>query len=314
MKESTEPRVTIMIPTYKQAHCITTAVKSALAQDYPNLEILVSDDCSPDNTQDVLQTYVSDVRFRYIKNPINIGRVRNYKKVLENYATGDWVVNLDGDDYYTDSHFISEMINLIYSHTDIVMAQGGRIKRTPKDESLSLPKIDTPIAILDGKTYLLQFANKRFFSHMTTLYKREIALKLNFYSLNIESADMESMLRLVLHGNVLLVKKPYGIWNEHQGNFSGSAKAFTKLKNLKYVDSVYQYALTQGLSNKELKTWKKNLVNTHLIGWWISIQKAGRVAQKDRVKFLRYAFFCHPSIFLDLNFFKITLKSLLNKL
>lgn len=52
-----------------------------------------------------------------------MGRVRNYHNILYTHATGDWVVNLDGDDYYVDKTFISTAIKDIQKaseHTEVV--------------------------------------------------------------------------------------------------------------------------------------------------------------------------------------------------
>ena len=61
-------KVTIMIPTYNQAKYISKAIESALSIDYSNIEVIVSDDCSSDNTEEVVSKYLSDNRYKYIKN------------------------------------------------------------------------------------------------------------------------------------------------------------------------------------------------------------------------------------------------------
>src|SRR5574340_595951 len=77
-REKYEPLVSIMIPTYGQEEVILKAVDSALAQDYPNLEIIVADDASPDCTSQLVATR-KDPRLHYHRNPTNIGRVANYR-------------------------------------------------------------------------------------------------------------------------------------------------------------------------------------------------------------------------------------------
>ncbi len=101
------PLVTIMIPTYKQGRYLHRAIEGALAQDYNNLEVIVSDDCSPDHTPRVVEKYKNDPRFSYFRNDTDLGRVRNYKRLLESYASGDWVIMCDGDDFYEDPQLIN---------------------------------------------------------------------------------------------------------------------------------------------------------------------------------------------------------------
>ena len=90
------PRVSIMIPTYKQDKIVSRAISSSLKQDYTNLEIIISDDCSPDNTKEIVKRFLKDKRVKYFRNDTNLGRVSNYRKTLFDYATGDWAINLDG--------------------------------------------------------------------------------------------------------------------------------------------------------------------------------------------------------------------------
>ena len=104
------PKVSIQIPTYNQKVFIVKAIESCLMQDYENLEINIADDNSTDNSYMVIEPFLKDARVNYYKNNQNIGRVKNYRKALYEYATGEWVINLDGDDYFTDSGFVSKAI------------------------------------------------------------------------------------------------------------------------------------------------------------------------------------------------------------
>ena len=103
-KETSLPLVSIVIPTYNNATYIADALKSAISQDYSNLEIIVLDDASNDNTAEIVNPYTTDPRVRYFKNDQNIGRVANYHKGLYDLARGEWYLNLDGDDLISPRH------------------------------------------------------------------------------------------------------------------------------------------------------------------------------------------------------------------
>ncbi|MBK8519921.1 MAG: glycosyltransferase family 2 protein [Chitinophagaceae bacterium] len=62
------PLVTIAIPTYNNERYIADAITSAMAQDYPNLEILIADDASEDNTEQIVRSFCTDPRVHYFKN------------------------------------------------------------------------------------------------------------------------------------------------------------------------------------------------------------------------------------------------------
>ena len=90
-----------MIPTYNQENYIVRAIESALSQDYPNLEIVIADDNSTDETEAVvteaLRKFNSPL-IKYFKNKENIGILKNYKKkfiliidTLDNWAQDEYV-------------------------------------------------------------------------------------------------------------------------------------------------------------------------------------------------------------------------------
>ena len=73
-----EPLITIAIPTYNRANAyLMQALESAVNQTYRNLEIIVSDNCSTDNTETVVRGF-DDPRIRYIRQNENIGANNNF--------------------------------------------------------------------------------------------------------------------------------------------------------------------------------------------------------------------------------------------
>ena len=73
-------KVSVAITAYNQAHYIGQAVESVLAQDYPNLEVVVSDNHSTDPIQEVMARYTSDPRIKYFRNETNLGMIGNFRR------------------------------------------------------------------------------------------------------------------------------------------------------------------------------------------------------------------------------------------
>jgi glycosyltransferase involved in cell wall biosynthesis len=93
---SAEPLFSIMTATYNRAHLLPRAVNSVLNQTYQNLELIIVNDGSTDNTEDVCRSF-SDHRIRYHKQTPNRGVLAARNKALD-LATGDYVAILDDDD------------------------------------------------------------------------------------------------------------------------------------------------------------------------------------------------------------------------
>jgi glycosyltransferase involved in cell wall biosynthesis len=88
-------RISIVIPCYKQAHFLTTAIESCLRQDYPDFEIIVVNDCSPDPTREVATKF--GTRIIYVEHPVNRGLSAARNSGIAQ-ASGEFIAFLDSDD------------------------------------------------------------------------------------------------------------------------------------------------------------------------------------------------------------------------
>ena len=95
MSLQNNPLISILIPTYNNGKYISQAIESVYAQNYDNMEIIVVDDGSTDNTKEVLKQY-KDIKYFYVEHK-GIPFVRNL--ALEK-SQGEYIAFLDSDDYW----------------------------------------------------------------------------------------------------------------------------------------------------------------------------------------------------------------------
>lgn len=88
--------VSVIIPAYRCANFIEKAVDSALCQDVP-MEILVINDCSPDDLDPILEKYRENPQVRYLKNEENLGVAQTRNRGVK-LARGEYIAFLDADD------------------------------------------------------------------------------------------------------------------------------------------------------------------------------------------------------------------------
>lgn len=94
------PLVSIAMATYNGEKFIEQQIQSLLAQDYPNLEIVISDDCSQDRTWEILEHYASiDDRIRLLPRAVNLGYVKNFVRVFSE-CKGELISPCDQDDIW----------------------------------------------------------------------------------------------------------------------------------------------------------------------------------------------------------------------
>lgn len=90
--------VSVIMPSFNTAGFIGDSIKSVLAQTYDNFELIIIDDCSTDNTDEVV-SFFEDPRIRYFKNEKNSGAAVSRNRAIKE-AKGKWIAFLDSDDLW----------------------------------------------------------------------------------------------------------------------------------------------------------------------------------------------------------------------
>jgi glycosyltransferase involved in cell wall biosynthesis len=137
------PLVSIGIPTYNRSTLLRRSIDTALQQDYPNIEVIVSDNASTDDTEIICKLYCEqDKRFKYIRNPENLGPTANFAAVM-NAASGEYFMWLGNDDWL-DTNYVSTCLDELTSDSGISLVSGtpryyrnGQFVHTGKTFNLS---------------------------------------------------------------------------------------------------------------------------------------------------------------------------------
>lgn len=258
------PLVTVMIPTYGQAQLLHRAVDSALAQDYPNLEVIIADDASPDETPLVAARYESDRRVRIHRNVQNLGRVGNYRNTLQNLALGEYVLNLDGDDWLCDPTFLSRAAGILNENPDVILVFGNAWLYHEQSETFSHQEgvnLDLD-RINDGNELFLKYASKEaWIPHLAAVYRRQEAIDLDFYNLDILGSDSDALLRAILGRKVGFVDSFVAAWRLHEVNATKSLDVAQRFKNLMSVESPYLAARELGqIDERRLERWRRRML------------------------------------------------------
>ncbi|WP_437884229.1 glycosyltransferase [Pseudomonas sp. LRF_L74] len=122
---SRQPLVSIAIPAYSPRF-FEAALQSALAQDYPNLEIVVSDDCRDDGIRLIVERLAtgSRVPIRYVHNPRQLGGLHNLSRCLEE-SSGELIKFLNDDDLLAP-HCVARMAAVLQAEPDIALVTSRR--------------------------------------------------------------------------------------------------------------------------------------------------------------------------------------------
>jgi glycosyltransferase involved in cell wall biosynthesis len=121
-RPSARTKVTVGIPTYNRSAWLREAVESALAQSYGDFRLLICDNASEDDTEDVVKSF-GDPRIDYQRSPSNVGMIANFNRVM-NLAESDFLVILPDDDALHPEYLRSTVAE-IESHPSVGLVHTG---------------------------------------------------------------------------------------------------------------------------------------------------------------------------------------------
>ncbi|TDA67423.1 glycosyltransferase family 2 protein [Sulfuricurvum sp. IAE1] len=134
MSNTFNKTVSVIIASYNGASYIRAQLESIAAQTLQPEEIIVQDDCSSDDTVEIVRSYLSRLPIRLHVNPENLGYVRNFESALAK-AQGEYIALCDQDDVW-EPHKLETLVNaignksLVYSDSYLIDAQGKSIGKT----------------------------------------------------------------------------------------------------------------------------------------------------------------------------------------
>lgn len=118
---STTPLVSVMLPVYNGSRYLSAAIESLLCQTYKNIEVLISDNCSTDSTQRIVEQFMlQDQRIKYSRNETNLGTIANHNLCLA-MAKGEYI-ELFGHDDILNPNCIEFLVNCLEANPGAAFA------------------------------------------------------------------------------------------------------------------------------------------------------------------------------------------------
>ncbi len=164
-----QPLVTVVIPSFNHAAYIDTAVESVLAQTYPNIELVIIDDGSSDNSHDVIRKYENNPKITIRLNAENAGQSAVINQALT-IAKGEFVAFLPSDDWYLP-HKTEVQVQKFLSSSDTVGVVYANGQRFFEDTGKT---IDVKMPVHEGRIARLLIEEGNFIYPVTPLYRRSV--------------------------------------------------------------------------------------------------------------------------------------------
>lgn len=252
------PLVTIAIPTYRRLAYLQEAVASAQAQDYPTVEILVSDDGPTEVIGAWCQVAAKkDRRLRYQKNTRNLGLAGNWN-ALADAARGEFIVII-GDDDRLLPEFVSRLMALTESGTQVAFSnhylideRGVRLAEASRKHTALYHRADLPAGqLMHAERSVWQNAIPASASLLRVADVRRLRFKED-----LNTPEIELFLRLAREGGKFVFTSEYlAEYRVHTGSATGTGL---------WSDRLARYLLPMAVT-LEIEPWKRHFMEPLLV-------------------------------------------------
>lgn len=255
------PLVTIGIPNYNYAQYIRQALDSVVQQTYPNIELIIVDDVSTDNSINEIEKWIDNYsgnkQINFIKNKVNLGLPGSCNVILQN-ARGKYFQTLDADDIILPEKIEKQValfstknnIALVYSNIQIIDAD-GKIINPDYLNQIGYEEKNMP----EGNIFEALF-DFNFVPLPSVLVNTEMAQAIGGFDGNLQVQDYYMWLKLSEKHEALFLKEKTAYYRSHLASMSRSSKT-----NPRSVESVLniKYKYFKSSTKKVQKVIEKNI-------------------------------------------------------
>jgi glycosyltransferase involved in cell wall biosynthesis len=237
---NSQPLVSVIVPCYNHEAYVAECIQSVLNQSYSNIELIVIDDGSKDNSVEVIQKLRSSHPFIF-ETQKNKGLSATLNKAITTYATGKYIAIIASDDFW-DVHKIKLQVNFMEKHPEMAMccSKAAIVNQTSEI-----------IGEFDAKSFRVPYSfsnialGKSFVAAVTVLTKKEIYDSVGLFDETLLIEDLDMWLRIADVYPIGYINEVTAFYRQHESNTSSRLVAMTEarfriLDKWKHKGAVYR--------------------------------------------------------------------------
>ncbi len=215
-------KVSIITPTYNRPRWLTEAIDSVLAQTYPDIEIIVVNDGSTDDTEQILEPYMDKIVYIYKENN---GQGAAVNTGIE-AATGEYICRVDDDDLFAPEK-IELQVEKFEQNPELGLVASDNYTINSEGEILDTKEIPD----FSKQGVFLTLLQNCIFCQPTVMVRKECLDKVGLYK-SIFAEDYDMWIRITRHYPVGVIHKPLARYRKHDRNLSGRDSLDKKNKEI----------------------------------------------------------------------------------
>jgi hypothetical protein len=234
------PRVTFLVPCYNYGRYLAQALDSLLSQTLRDLELIVIDDGSQDDSMAVLTRYSDEPRVRVLHHEKNKGHIYSYNEGLA-LARGKYIGILSADDYCQRSDAVARQVNLFEGYPQVGMVYSAHTMLEPDGRQITVAPLPQD-CVRNGLDEFRSLLWGNYILHSGTLLRREVQEALGPYDPALpQSGDWDLWLRASAAHDVGYIAEPLYVYRLHRTNMQskGIAPALQADQNVRTLDKAY---------------------------------------------------------------------------
>ncbi|MCP3873879.1 MAG: glycosyltransferase family 2 protein [Desulfobacteraceae bacterium] len=283
--------VSILIPTYNRSNYVKETIESAISQSYTNIEIIISNNNSIDNTEEIVRDYITKYpgKIKYYRQKRNIGMVGNWNFCLEK-CSGEYFVLLSDDDVLR-KHFVELTIKAYTIDSNISFVCNLPAIKYENTGSIIYPDSNI-LTSMDAITFIKKhFLGLVSLAPCGMLFRTQDVISINGYPNEFPFAtDTAVWLQIAFDGEIIVIGVPLVYYRIHSSALSSSIDSIRedrslirlckeiylekeisdrrkmglekvfKIFHILYLNSKILNAKQMGISNNEMKIYLRKIL------------------------------------------------------
>lgn len=277
---SEQPLVSILMPCYNHENFLPDCLDSILGQTYENIELLICDDCSPDGSWTVIESYEARLRQRFarvelMRDQINCGVTKNVNRMLA-LAKGEFVKTIASDDAMAPDA-IREMADFLQANPriDVVVANGVKV---PEEQHYpdfqGTEKIYASAPDFSSEGFFERVARRNEISAPAAMVRMSVYETYGFYDEAVKVEDYEFWLRVLQHG-----KARFGFLDKDLLYYRINANSMTSLsanaglaRRRKLIHESEMGTLQKYRHSLSGRAYAEIVIERMAAEWWMAVQ------------------------------------------
>jgi len=252
-------KVSVIVPNYNHANYLQQRIDSILLQTFRDFEVIILDDCSPDNSREIIEGYRNNKKVSHIiYNDINSGSTfRQWQKGIE-LATGEYIWIAESDDWCEPS-FLETLINGITAKENCMVAY-CQSYCTDSSKILWVSQSSSYLSeYREGKDFVnkLMLMGNSIFNASMAVWRRSAFENISKAFMEFRfCGDWLFWIELCLQGDVFITGKALNYFRKHDEDISGKVykSGYNFLEEIKLIDTLLdRKQLTENLYLASLK-------------------------------------------------------------